>query len=86
MRCVVGELGWWNRPVQVVGKRATLNVAHVVRAGEYLLSEVPSSPKRRKAIEAALKARESAMAAKERAEARRAFVDAAREAGVLLGE
>jgi hypothetical protein len=80
-------LGWFERPVLVRGKGHTLGVGHVVKAGEYLRSGIPQgTPKRAEAIRAVMKAMESAMAAKERTEARKAFVDAAREAGVLLGE
>lgn len=80
------ELGWF-KPVKVSGKGHTLVVSHVVRAGEYLQSSVPpGTPKRADAIRAVLKARESAMAVKERGEARKAFVEAVENAGLLLGE
>lgn len=80
--------GWWDRQVRVmIGSSTAHNVMRPSHAAELLMNEWPAEggPDYRKAKEAVLRALESPDDGSLNVASRRAFEDAAREAGILVG-
>jgi len=82
--------GWWDKPVRIerpdTGR--PFNVSNNNRAAELLLNEWPAEPgpKHLAARRAVLKAMEQALDARRQAVARKAFHEAAKEAGIAMGD
>lgn len=80
------ERGWWKKAVPVqVSAATTVNVNNTVQAGRLLLGEWPgkSGPAHVAAMEVVLEALDNMADARHHERARRAFVKAAEEAGIL---
>lgn len=82
--------GWWDKPVRIErgGSGRPFHVSNNNRAADLLLNEWPTEPgpKHLKARNAVLAAMEKALDAKRQAAARKAFLEAAEEAGIAFGD
>lgn len=80
------ERGWWDEPVPVAlrGVAAITKVNNTRQAADVLINKWPTAPgpKHLAARKAVLRAMKSALDAKQQAEARKAFAEAAKEAGI----
>jgi hypothetical protein len=84
------ERGWWEKPVRIEKDRygRGLNVNNTVQAERILCEEWPvdPGPKHLAARKAVYAARQKALDAARQATAREAFLEAAKEAGIAIGD
>lgn len=82
--------GWWDRPVRIERDRhgRWLNVSSSAQAERILIDEWPMEPgpRHRAAREAVYAARQKALDATRQAAARKAFLEAAKEAGIAFDD
>lgn len=84
------ERGWWEKPVRIERDRhgRWVNVSSSAQAERVLYEEWPvvPGPKHLAARKAVHAARQKALDATRQAKAREAFLDAAKEAGIAIGD
>jgi hypothetical protein len=84
------ERGWWEKPVRIERDRygRWLNVSSSAQADRILTEEWPGDPgpKHLAARKAVFAARQNALDATRQAAARQAFHEAAKEAGIAIGD